>query len=92
MDYNFKPDIYFYSVPGNINDKMTHQMYIDSILELVIKSWLDRENDFVLEEDGDSGHGTGKTRNSVKKWKEDHGLEHYFNCASSSDLAIIENC
>ena len=27
-----------------------------------------------------------------KKWKLDHDLEHYFNCASSPDLASIENC
>ena len=50
---------------------MTHQVYIDSVLEAAIKPWLDQSDDFVLEEDGDSGHGTGKTRNIVKKWKVD---------------------
>lgn len=25
-------------------------------------------------------------------WKEKNGLEHYFNCAHSPDLATIENC
>ena len=34
---NFKSDIYFYDVPGNSNGKMTHQVYIDFILELVVK-------------------------------------------------------
>ena len=37
--------------------------------------------------------GTGGKINSiVKKWKEQEGLKHYFNCASSPDLAPIENC
>ena len=70
---------------------MTHQVYIDSILDPVVKQWLDRGDDFVLEEDGDSGHGTGKTRNKVKSWKAEHDLKHYFNCPQSSDLSIIEN-
>jgi hypothetical protein len=45
----------------------------------------------VLEEDGDSGHGPGKS-NIVRTWKETHHLESYFNCASSPDLSPIENC
>ena len=28
VDFNFKSDIYFYDVPGNSNEKMTHQVYI----------------------------------------------------------------
>ena len=52
----------------------------------------ERGDEFVLEEDRELGHGTGKTRNAVKKWKEDHYLKYYFNCASSPDLAVIENC
>ena len=92
VGYNFKSDIYFYDVPSNSNGKMTHQVYIDAILDPVVKPWLERGDDFVLEEDGDSGHGTGKRRNAVKKWKLDHDLEHYFNCSSSPDLAPIENC
>lgn len=67
VGYNFKSDIIFYEVPDNSNEKMTHQVYIDSILESVVKPWLERENDFVLEEDDDSGHDTGRTRNAVRK-------------------------
>lgn len=37
---------------------------------------------FVLEEDGDSRHGTGKS-NIVRTWKEQNGLEAYFNCHDS---------
>ena len=57
---------------------MSHEVYINSVLEPVVKPWLDRGDDFVLVEDGDYGHGTGKGRNIVKTWKQDHGLEHYF--------------
>ncbi|KAF1816226.1 hypothetical protein P152DRAFT_504951 [Eremomyces bilateralis CBS 781.70] len=28
----------------------------------------------------------------TREWKAQNGLKHYFNCASSLDLAIIENC
>ena len=28
----------------------------------------------------------------MARWKEDNGLETYFNCAQSPDLAPIENC
>ena len=45
----------------------------------------------MLEEDGDSGHGPGAD-NIVRIWKENNGLEYYFNCDSSPDLASIENC
>lgn len=92
VGYNFKSDIYFYEVPSNGNGKMTHDVYISSILKPVIKPWLDRKEDFVLKEDDDSSHDTGKTRNKVKTWKAKHDLKHYFNCAQSPDLSIIENC
>lgn len=60
MAYNFKSDIIFYDVLGDKNGKMTHMMYIDSILEPVVKPWIMEGRDFALEEDGDSGHGTSK--------------------------------
>ena len=44
-----------------------------------------------MEEDGDSGDGLGKS-NIVCTWKEKYGLETYFNCHNSPDLAPIENC
>ena len=60
MRYNFKSNIIFYDVPGNKNGKLTHQVYIDSILEPVVKPWITAGEDLVLEEDGDSGHGISK--------------------------------
>lgn len=68
---------------------MSQRAYIDQILEPIVKPWL--HQDFVLKEDGDSGHSPSKS-NTVRTWKETHGLEHYFNSALSSDLSSIENC
>lgn len=63
IGYNFKSDIIFYGVTTNNNGKMTYQVYINSILKPVIKPWLEAGHEFVLE-DGDSGHGTNRTRKS----------------------------
>lgn len=54
MGYGFKS---FY-----VNGKMSLQVYIDQILEPVVKPWLSEKQDFALEEDGDSGHGRAKNR------------------------------
>lgn len=91
IGYNFKSDIYFYEVPGNTNGKMSQQVYIDSILEPIVKPWIEQGDRFVLEEDGDSGHGPGRN-NIVRTWKEEHRLKSYFNCSNSPDLAPIEEC
>jgi hypothetical protein len=91
IGWDFKSPIYFYNVPGNTNGKMSLQVYRDQILEPIVKPWLESGQDFVLEEDGDSGHGTGKS-NIVRTWKQKHGLKSYFNCSSSPDLSPIENC
>ena len=71
---------------------MSLQVYIDQILEPVVKPWLLEKQDFVLEEDGDSGHGKAKNRSIVRRWKEESNLEYFFNCTSSPDLSPIENC
>lgn len=92
VGYDFKSDLTFYEVPRNTNGKTSLQIYIDQILEPVVKPWLLEKQDFVLEEDGDSGHGKAKNRNIVRQWKEENNLEYFFNCASSPDLSPIENC
>ena len=88
---DFKSDMILYNVPENTNGKMSLKAYIDQILEPVVKPWIDRGDDFCLEEDGDSGHGPSK-KNIVRTWKESHGLQSYFNSASSPDLSPIKNC
>ncbi len=92
MGYDFKSDVIFYKVPGNTNGKMSLQVYIIQILGPVVKPWLLKKQDFVLDEDGDSGHGKAKNRNIVRQWKEENNPEYFFNCASSLDLPPIENC
>ena len=70
---------------------MTHRVNIVSILEPIVKPWLEAGQEFVLEEDGDSGHGTGQA-NPLPTRKQQNCLKSYFNCAMSPDLAPIENC
>lgn len=93
---DFESDLTFYNVSGNTNGKMSLEVYRNKILEPVVKPWtLQARNGlidpFVLEEDGDSGHGTGKN-NIVSSWKEENKLDIYFNCPSSPDLSPIEKC
>ncbi|KFZ17649.1 hypothetical protein V501_01617 [Pseudogymnoascus sp. VKM F-4519 (FW-2642)] len=90
VGYNFKSNIYFYTTK-NKNGKMTQVDYITQ-LEKAVKPWLERGDDFVLEEDGDSSHGPTNNGNIVQKWKKEHNLKYYFNCAQSPDLLPIENC
>lgn len=98
VGYNFKYDLSFYEVLSNNNGKMSLQVYRDCILEPVVKPWLLQMckgliNPWVLEEDGDSGHGgKGKKGNIVKTWKQDNNLPCIYNCPGSPDLAPIENC
>ncbi|KAF3919989.1 hypothetical protein ABW20_dc0101063 [Dactylellina cionopaga] len=89
IGYNFKSDLTFYTT-GNNNGKMSNSVYINQILEPIVKPWLEAGHDFVLEEDNDSGHGTG-AKSEAARWKQAHNLTHYFNCSQSPDLSIIEN-
>ena len=97
VGYNFRSDLTFYTVPDNTNGKMSKKVYRDVILEPVVGPWCDQvkrgwKDPFVLEEDGDSGHGTDAQSCIVRKWKDKKGLKTYRNCTSSPDLAPIENC
>ena len=38
--FEHKSDYVYYTVPGNKNGKMSHRVYIDSILEPVVKPWI----------------------------------------------------
>ena len=42
---------------------MSGSVYVDSILEPMIKKWLDNNDNFILEEDGDSEHGYTRGNN-----------------------------
>ena len=96
VGHNFKSKLVFYDVPTNTNGKMTAQAYVDKILEPVVKPWIQENNNFVLEEDRDSGHSisvklTPATK-LVKGWKEANGFTSFFNCSGSPDLSPIEDC
>lgn len=93
VGYDFKSDITFYSTPGNDNGKLSHRVYIDQILEPIVLPWLEHGDDFVLEEDGDSGHGYNPTgsANIVTKWKEEHRLKTYKNCPDTPEFSPVEN-
>ena len=71
---------------------MSQKVYIESILEPYTKAWIDRGDQFELEEDCDSGHGPAHNGNKVRKYKEKIGLQYYFNGPKSPDLRVAESC
>ncbi len=85
IGYDYKSKLIRYRTE-NSNGKMTQQIYIE-ILEQEVVSWPPYA---VLEEDGDSGHGPGKS-NPVRAWKIKHNRLFYFNAPHSPDLSPIEN-
>ncbi|KAI1190099.1 hypothetical protein F5B17DRAFT_131464 [Nemania serpens] len=94
IGWNFKSQLIWYSVDNNNNNNnraITLQAYRDQILETVVKKWIDEGHDFILEENGTSGHGGNSDSNIVRQWKQENGLNYFFNCPGASDLAPIEN-
>lgn len=65
---------------------MSQQVYIDQILEPIVKPWIQARQDFFSGEDGDLGHGHGKS-SIVRTWHEKNGLESCFNCHNYPDFA-----
>ena len=88
-----------YEALSNNNGKITHQAYVDSVLEPIISDWCKEDDSWALEEDNDSSYGNNENNNVVKRWKKAHGLSrdpsarhrYYFNCPQSPDLSIIED-
>ncbi|KAH7330431.1 hypothetical protein BKA65DRAFT_405209, partial [Rhexocercosporidium sp. MPI-PUGE-AT-0058] len=60
------------------------------ILELIVLSWIEAGEKFVLEEDGDLGYGLSLS-NIVRIWKERNSPISYFNYTNSPDFFLIEN-
>lgn len=95
IGYNFKSELIFYDT-ANRNGKLSHDNYVDQILEVEVKRWINNGDIFTLEEDRDSGHGYAKSgrKNRPTRWKEQHlraPLAYYYNCAHSPDLSPIEH-
>ncbi len=92
IGWDYKSDLAFYDVPGNKHGAMLHKVYVDSILYPHVLPALERNENFVLEEEGDFGHGSADRSNIVRQWKAKHGLKHFFNPPKSPDLSVIESC
>ncbi len=59
---------------------MSLQVYKDFILGPHVEPWIQRGDNFVLEEDGDSIHGTIRQKSSiVPQMKAENILKYYFN-------------
>ena len=70
---------------------MSQSVYIDQILRPYVKEWIDNGDSFILEEDRDSGHGPNDNYNKVRKYKNEIGLDFYFNSPKSPDISVIES-
>ncbi|KAH6641140.1 hypothetical protein F5144DRAFT_123971 [Chaetomium tenue] len=90
IGWNFKSELCFFEVPGNRGGKMTMQIYRDEILKKAVGPWLACGDRFVLAEEDDPAHGTGK-HNIVRDWKQDHRLNYFFNTPGSPDLSPMDN-
>lgn len=98
IGYNFKSNLIEYKIPLNNNGKMTMEAYKNQILDVEVLNWCKEETRWVLEEDGDSGHGNQSKDNLIIQWKKEHKLQKgsktknswFANCPYSPDLALIE--
>jgi hypothetical protein len=70
---------------------MSGSVYINQILKPLMAVWIDKGEEFMLEEDNDSGHDPSKKMTLVKRWKQKHGLNCYFNPPLSPDMSPIES-
>ncbi|KAL6818204.1 hypothetical protein GGI42DRAFT_338023 [Trichoderma sp. SZMC 28013] len=86
-NYNFKSNLYKYHISSNNNGKITAAYYRNHILSKVVKPWLDKGIDFILEEDRDSSHRS----NIITEYKKQAEIHYYYNAAGSPDLSPIKN-
>ena len=59
MKFFHGPKLVFYKVLGNKNRVIIYYIYYNDILEGLIKKWIERGDDFYLEEDSTSGYREG---------------------------------
>ena len=54
---------------------MTQEVYVAHILEPIVSKWCkNKEEEWVLEEDNDSGYRVKDNGNVVEQWKANHGM------------------
>ena len=73
IGYGFKSELIFYET-SSTNGKMTSRVYKDQIINRPVKQWIERGDDFILEEDQDSAHGVADNNNEVHRAKESSDL------------------
>ncbi|KAI8631766.1 hypothetical protein F5Y19DRAFT_421936 [Xylariaceae sp. FL1651] len=88
IGYGFKSPLVWYEV--NCNGNITPQAYLDQILKPYVGQWLQEGQDFILE-DGGGGHGGDSENNVIRHWKEEQGLNHFFDYTGAPDLAPVED-
>lgn len=98
IGYNFKSPLIRYSVSTNKNGKMSQRTYIDAVLSTEVLAWTKECAEWVLEKDGDLGHGKAQNNGPVERYKRSIGMSrtegphrYYFNCQHSPDFAPIED-
>lgn len=63
-------------------------VYYKKLLKELVYPWIQRGEDFVLEEDKDRLYHS----KVVLNYKKEIGLDYYINCKGSPDLSVIETC
>ena len=90
VGWNYKTPLMWYTTSDN-NGKMSQKSYIEQILEPIVLPWLEAGEDFILEEDDDSGHGAADNNSRARRWKKEKHLNYYINASKSPDLSVVEN-
>jgi hypothetical protein len=86
VGHGFKSDLVFYTCRAP-HGKLNQKEYI-ALLERTVKPWLDRGDQFILEESAEGEHGPKDNNNVVQKWKKKAGLHYYMNFASGEDVNV----
>jgi hypothetical protein len=55
IGYDFKSELVWYNVP-NSNGAITQKAYREQILDSIVLPWLEKGDQFIIEEEGASGH------------------------------------
>ena len=69
---------------------MIQNVYINQILILEILPWIFRDDDFILEKNGNNGHKFC-FNSKICQWKDKHNFNNYLNCVLFFDFIFIKN-
>ncbi|KAH8645497.1 hypothetical protein BX600DRAFT_519508 [Xylariales sp. PMI_506] len=91
VGYDFKSDLVWYDTASDATGAISMRTYVDKILDPIVHPWIERGEDFVLEEHRSIGHGTANKNNIVQQWKRRNAVESYVNITASPDLSPMED-